>query len=212
VLKRAWLQRIFLNGIHEVGGSIPPGSTTSPSASLTAAAPLRRLRLAVVLAAFAVMLFSMAATAQEPVPVRVAIFDFELIDTSLQGQLRGASEAERARLAGLGEALRRAYAAAPGLTVADIAPVRDEAARRRLHSCRGCDRRLAAELGADLAITGTVQKVSELILNINVYVREVETGRLVRAASADIRGNTDESWRRGLDWLLENRLGLAPSQ
>jgi hypothetical protein len=29
---------------------------------------------------------------------------------------------------------------------------------------------------------------------------------VVDAASADIRGNTDESWRRGLDWLLKNRI------
>ena len=33
-------------------------------------------------------------------------------------------------------------------------------------------------LGADLAITGVVQKVSNLILNINIYVRDVHTGRL----------------------------------
>jgi uncharacterized protein DUF2380 len=29
------------------------------------------------------------------------------------------------------------------------------------------------------------------------------------AMSADMRGNTDESWSRTLDWLIRNRL-LAP--
>jgi len=148
-----------------------------------------------------------AAAAQEP--ARVAVFDFELIDSSLEGQLRGASQAEGARLAALGETLRRAYAAAPGFAVVGIEPVRQAARARRLHSCRGCEASLAAQIGAELAVTGTVQKVSNLILNINIQVREVETGRLVRAASADIRGNTDESWRRGLKWLIENRLRLG---
>ncbi|HEX2256631.1 MAG TPA: DUF3280 domain-containing protein [Afifellaceae bacterium] len=171
----------------------------------------RGLVVAVLIAGFALLIEATSAMAQGPAPQHVAIFDFELIDT-LQGQLGGASQAEQARLAGLGDTLRGAYAAAPGYSVADIGPVREEAIRRRLHSCRGCGRRLAAELGADLAVTGTVQKVSELILNINIYIRDVETGRLVKAASADIRGNTDESWRRGLAWLIDNRLDLAPGQ
>ena len=58
-------------------------------------------------------------------------------------------------------------------------------------------------------MTGVVQKVSNLILNINLYLRDVHTGRLVTAASADMRGNTDESWSRAMDYLLRNRL-LAP--
>ena len=51
-----------------------------------------------------------------------------------------------------------------------------------------------------------MQKVSNLILNINLQVRDVGTGRLVAAGSVDIRGNTDESWRRGVAYLLEHRI------
>jgi hypothetical protein len=39
-----------------------------------------------------------------------------------------------------------------------------------------------------------------------MQVREVGTGRLVRAGSVDIRGNTDESWRRGITYLVNRRL------
>ena len=69
---------------------------------------------------------------------------------------------------------------------------------------------MAQQLGADLEITGIVQKVSNLILNINVYLRDVQTGRLVTAASADMRGNTDESWSRAMRYLMRERL-LAPN-
>jgi hypothetical protein len=54
-----------------------------------------------------------------------------------------------------------------------------------------------------------VQKVSNLILNISIYLRDVHSGQLITAMSADMRGNTDESWSRTLDWLIRNRL-LAP--
>ncbi len=55
-------------------------------------------------------------------------------------------------------------------------------------------------------MTGLIQKVSNLILNFNVYVREARTGELLRTGSVDIRGNTDESWRRGVAYLVRNRL------
>ena len=66
--------------------------------------------------------------------------------------------------------------------------------------------RSAQQVGADYAVLGWVQKVSNLILNINLQIREVATGRLVKAGSADIRGNTDESWSRGLRYLLAHRI------
>lgn len=149
---------------------------------------------------------STAMGAKDLNQVRVAVFDFELIDTSLQGEIRGADESEAARLARLGKQLRDYLATAPGVVLADIGPVRGAAKDRKLHGCNGCAAKLAVEIGADLAVTGTVQKVSNLILNINVYVEDVTTGTVVLRASADIRGNTDESWRRGLLWLIRNRL------
>ena len=68
-----------------------------------------------------------------------------------------------------------------------------------------CADDFAEQVGAVYSFTGTVQKVSELILNINVYVHEAATSRPVAVASVDLRGNTDESWRRGID-LYKNVL------
>jgi len=159
---------------------------------------------------FTIMLaLALAATpfaAGQAEPIRTAVFDLQLVDTSLEGEMNGASEVESRRLAMLSERLRAALAASGRYELVDIAPVQEAARQQNLQSCGGCDRRMAAELGADLAVTGFVQKVSNLILNINLYVRDVESGRLVEGYSADIRSNTDESWTRGLDWLLKNRL------
>ena len=91
----------------------------------------------------------------------------------------------------------------------DIAPIAREAQASNLQACGGCDIQLARRIGAELAITGTVQKVSNLILNMDIYVREASSGATIAAMTADMRGNTDESWSRTLDWLVRNRL-LAP--
>ena len=41
----------------------------------------------------------------------------------------------------------------------------------------------------------------------------MRSGKIIAAFNADIRGNNDKSWMRGLDWLLEHRIlpqgGLA---
>ena len=142
-------------------------------------------------------------------PRAVAVFDFELIDTSLEGATNGPRADEQARLARAGEQLRRRLADSGLFRLVDIAPVADAARNSNLQACGGCDVRLARQVGAELAITGTVQKVSNLILNLTVYVRDTNTGRPVAVMNADFRGNTDESWSRALDWLVRNRV-LAP--
>jgi hypothetical protein len=51
-----------------------------------------------------------------------------------------------------------------------------------------------------------VFKISNLILNMMIFVRDTKTGSNVAVAQADLRGDTEESWTRTLDWLVRNRL------
>lgn len=152
-------------------------------------------------------LASLAAPLPASEPRSVAVFEFELVDTSLEGELRGANQDELERLGLISELLRKELAKSGKLRIIDGAPIAEQLAPgRSLRNCQGCELELAAELGADFALIGWVQKVSNLILNINVAVREVATGRLATGASVDIRGNTDESWARGTRYLVKHRL------
>ena len=123
--------------------------------------------------------------------------------------MRGARADEQERLASLSDQLRQLLRDSCQFSLADLAPIAREAQASNLQACGGCDMRFAKRIRAELAITGTVQKVSNLILNMNIYVRDASTGATIAAMSADMRGNTDESWSRTLDWLVRNRL-LAP--
>ena len=140
-------------------------------------------------------------------PVPVAAFDFELIDTSLEGEMQGPREDEQRRLRLISDQLREALSASGRYVVVDLAPARERIADSGyLHGCPGCAATIARSLDAELAITGTVQKVSNLILNINLYLWDMAGSAPRRAMSVDIRGNTDESWSRGLSYLVRNRL------
>ncbi|MBB5045588.1 hypothetical protein HNR60_000317 [Rhodopseudomonas rhenobacensis] len=160
-------------------------------------------------AGWLIALLLLGAPAQAEDAPKVAVFDFELLDTSLQGEIEGARADEQARLMRSGDQLRKGLAASGKYQVLDIAPINSAAHAKNLQACGGCDVQLAQQLGADIAITGQVQKVSNLILNMNVYLRNTRTGHLVTAMSADFRGNTDDSWARAVNFLLRNRL-LAP--
>ncbi len=143
-------------------------------------------------AAFLLFFASYAAPLPANALPRVAVFDFELIDTSLDGEVYGTSSAEKERLQKLGQHLRAALAGSGRYEVADIGPVEEAARGSNLQACGGCDGDFAKKVGAGFSITGTVQKVSNLILNISIYVRDATSGNVVRSMSADMRGNTDE--------------------
>jgi uncharacterized protein DUF2380 len=139
---------------------------------------------------------------------RVAFFGFSIINTSLEAT----KPEEEARLRMLENLLRERLAASGRFTVADIPPeLQQEIARGAdIRDCNGCERGYAKRAGADWAAWGFVHKVSNLILSINLFIEDAQTGKLEFVKSVSIRGNTDESWRHGLEYMLRNYLFVQP--
>ena len=156
---------------------------------------------------FPVILLALVAAAPALAAERkVAVFDFELIDDSLEGSMLGKNEAQEARLDRMAPMLREDIGGLDGYEIIDTAPVQAKADASNLQSCGNCALTFAREIDADVAVIGTVQKVSNLILNINAYAFDLEDGKEIARGSADIRSNTDESWDRGLNYLFKNTL------
>jgi hypothetical protein len=59
-------------------------------------------------------------------------------------------------------------------------------------------------------VVAWTQKVSNLILNLNIRIEDVATGETLRGGSVDIRGNNDQSWDRGLKYLLKEHVFARP--
>ena len=157
-----------------------------------------------LIAAVALVLWPGPTWAEVPAPGRVAFFGLHFIDTSTEGEINGIRADETARTE-MAAGLVADDITARGFVLVPIGPVAEKLAKvSNPAKCNGCDVAMAKELGADYALTGEVQKVSNLILNVNLYLRDARTGEMVRGGSVDIRGNADESWQRGFRYLLKN--------
>jgi len=122
--------------------------------------------------------------------------------------LEPTSAAERARVAALGKAFKAMLEASGRYKfVAVSAEAKAKISNGPVvGSCGGCAYQYGRQLGGQWVAWLVVQKVSDLILNINVYMGDVATQKLTFVHSVDIRGNTDETWARGINYLVKNYL------
>ena len=146
-------------------------------------------------------------------PRKAALFPFEFIDAgSMAPGNAPPPPAEAARLTLINGVLKDRLTASGAYQPIDLSGAAQAIAKSPpLEDCQKCADEIARAAGAEIAVVGYVQKVSNLILNINIRLSDATSGQVLTAASADIRGNTDESWTRGVEWLVKNRL-LAQKQ
>ena len=165
------------------------------------------MRVAAIASMLMLALAAAAGADNSGIP-SVAFFGFQLINTSLEP----ASPNEAHRIEMLDKLLRERLDNSGRFKIVAIPAglQRRITAGPEISGCNGCERAYARSIGANWAAWGTVQKVSDLILNINLYLEDAETGELKVVKSVDIRGNTDESWQHGLDYMLRRYLLNEP--
>jgi hypothetical protein len=168
---------------------------------------MHRLTAAAIVLTLALAQVAIAAAADTGIP-SVAFFGFQLINTSLEPT----TPVEASRIKMLDDLFRQKLGSSGRFKIVPIPPDTQQriAAGPEISGCNGCERDYAKSIGANWVAWGTVQKVSNLILNINVYMEEAASGKLEFVKSVDIRGNTDESWRQGLDYMLRHYLFEEP--
>ncbi|MEM8728673.1 MAG: DUF3280 domain-containing protein [Pseudomonadota bacterium] len=142
----------------------------------------------------------------------VAFFGLHMADTSRQTTVQSTlvpedlAPGDLARLEVI-EAMAAQRFLSEGYTLLDLAPVSADLDRVvNPAQCYGCDTRMAAKLGAQFILVGEVTKVSEALLALNLQLRDGQTGEIVKAGAVDIRGNTDDTWTRGMRYILNNRI------
>ncbi|WP_286192317.1 DUF3280 domain-containing protein [Roseomonas genomospecies 6] len=152
------------------------------------------------------LLLASPAPAAAETPVKVMVFDVELVDTSQEGpdpDHPGRLERVTALLRdGLRDGGFEVTAARDSAIAAELPAT--------LRQCNGCELDLGRRAGADVVVTGFIHKISTLILNMQIIMRRSGDGGIVAVGNADIRGDNERSWRRGVEWLLRHRLLAAP--
>lgn len=150
----------------------------------------------------AVFLFAAVAALPVSAQTRAVVLDFELIDEMHDPATR---EGDRSRLekvsARFPEALRNCGTLA---VLPPPKPVIELLASQiaYVHQCNGCAEDIAKAAGADIVVFTWVQKVSNLIINLNAEAQDAG-GRTLDVRSVDMRGNTDTSWLRAADALAK---------
>ena len=136
----------------------------------------------------------------------VALLNVEFLND--HADLEPTTDAERARLASIGSLFKAKLEASGRYKFVSIPAdaAGKIAAGPEIGACGGCEFDYGKQLGAEHAAWIVVQKVSDLILNINVYMGDVTARKLAFVHSVDIRGDTDESWTRGITYLVKNYL------
>lgn len=152
----------------------------------------------------ALLMPSLPISIAEAAPLRLAFLGVR-IQNDNEG-LEPTTDAERKRMAATARQFTAAQVASGDYKIVPLTDdIRAEIARGQpVGHCGGCEADYGKALKADRVAWIMVQKVSNLILNMNVYVADVETDKYTFIKSVDIRGNTDESWSRSLTYLLDN--------
>ncbi|WP_245763223.1 DUF3280 domain-containing protein [Paraburkholderia diazotrophica] len=139
-------------------------------------------------------------------PRTAALLDCAVIDDNAQYSELGAVQAEQARAAMISERLRSQVEQQGLYKVADNRQaallIDGFKSTQSLNACNGCELEIGRRLGVQRVGVCWVQKVSNLILNINLRIEDTASGQIVFQRSVDMRGNTDQSWRRGTDALV----------
>ena len=136
----------------------------------------------------------------------LAVLDFELVDDQ-NNLLTKAAQEVRLRNATL--QLQRELAERQLYRVVDPTPSQElqrvlRSQQEFLYRCDDCAEQVGRLLGVDLVMATWVQKVSELILNLNVQIYDVKAQKVVFSKSVDMRGNNDVSWRRAVPYLVRD--------
>ena len=136
----------------------------------------------------------------------LAVLDFELVDDQNNPLTKAAQEVRlRDATAQIQRELteRRLYRVVDALPSLDLQrQLRNQ--QEYLYRCDDCAEQVGRLLGVDLVMATWVQKVSELILNLNVEIHDIKAQKLLLSKSVDMRGNDDVSWTRAVRYLVRD--------
>lgn len=143
------------------------------------------------------------AALSTPAPVALAVFDFELEDTTAASAAASAAS-DASYLAEVTGSVREALGQSGRYRIVDIS---GEAVKARaLRDCGGCEAAIAQKLGADQSLIGVVRRVSRTEYTLGFQLRDARTGAVLARGDSGLRMGADYSWKRGAVRLVSDRL------
>ncbi|KRQ95896.1 DUF3280 domain-containing protein [Bradyrhizobium valentinum] len=142
-----------------------------------------------------------------PLPIKIAVFPFELEDFSGGAAFIPPDEIDREQLRLSTEEARRLIAESGRYQLVDVSAVNEPMAKAgKLRDCEGCDAKIAAGLGADQSMVGIVTRIGRTEYAVTYKIRDARSGALVDVKQTDLRMGANVAWSRGARWLIQRRL------
>lgn len=138
-----------------------------------------------------------------PAPVALAVFEFELEDTTA-ASVGASATSDASYLAEVTASVRESLGQSGRYRIVDVG---GEAAKARaLRDCNGCEAAIAQKLGADQSLIGVVRRVSRTEYTLGFQVRDARSGAVLARGDSGLRLGADYSWKRGAVRLVSDRL------
>ena len=154
----------------------------------------------------AALLAAFPAHAAVPAPIRLAIFDFELVDLTDKPSPAG-DPSDTEHLRRVTDEVRGLLAQSGRYSMVDVAGADADAVKEHaLRDCNGCDAGIALKLGAEQSFIGVVKRISRTEYTIRFQIRDAPTGTVVSTEDSGLRMGADYSWNRGAARLIRDRL------
>jgi hypothetical protein len=142
-------------------------------------------------------------------PPKLAVFQFELQDSSATGEKSAEHDAELTTLRFITSDVRDAFQRSGRYRVIDTAAADAPAVHNHtLHDCDGCDAPIALALGADQSLVGVIFRVEQGSYAVEMKVRDAHSGKVVNLARGSFLGSSTE-WGAGVRSLLRHLLSDA---
>jgi hypothetical protein len=139
-------------------------------------------------------------------PIALAVFDFELEDTTA-ASVGASASSDASYLAEVTGSVREALGHSGRYRIVEIAGAGGDAVKARaLRDCGGCEAAIAQKLGADQSLIGVVRRVSRTEDTLGFQLRDAATGAVLSRGDSGLRMGADYSWKRGAVRLVSDRL------
>jgi hypothetical protein len=139
-------------------------------------------------------------------PVKLAVFDFELEDTSPASALLGKTTSSAAAMEKVSSEARRMLAQSGRYSLIDVSKADSKSvAEKSLRHCDGCEAGVALELGAEQSLLGVVTRVTQTDYYVLIEIRDARTGKLLNQQEANFAGG-DDGWASGARMLIKHQI------
>lgn len=160
------------------------------------------------------LLFLLFVASPAAAVTKAAVFPFDFHDPQQDGELIPQNDPEDLRRTQLvTDELKLLMGKDSKYQVVDLSSKAKEIeAASPFQKCDGCEVPIAKEAGADIAVTGYIDKLSNASIMLQIVARDTTTGKPTKTMSATINGNTDDLWLHGVRYLWKNRFNVEAGQ